>query len=134
MAKQAYREEDKALFTSPETIKACLAAFLLPGMGHFLLGRKKKGLILGAVLLLTLILGMLQGGDFFPRTGEGTLRSIGWFLQTGMGLPGLVAHSLIERGSPLNPTYDFGTAYLLIAGMLNWLCVVDTFDIAVGRK
>lgn len=134
MAKKEYRQEDVRLFYAPTTLWVCLAAFLLPGLGHVLLGRKRKGLLLGGVLLLALLLGLLSGGDFFPLQGEGKLRQIGAFLQLGMGLPFQLISSLAVRGTPLNPSYDFGTAYLLIAGMLNWLCVVDCFDIAVGRK
>jgi hypothetical protein len=134
LAKKVYRQEDIRLFFAPATIWACLAAFLLPGLGHALLGRKRKGLLLGIVLLLALLLGITAGGDFFPLQGEGKLRQIGAFLQLGMGLPFQLSSLLVARGTPLNPSYDFGTAYLLIAGMLNWLCVVDCFDIAVGRK
>ena len=31
-------------------------------------------------------------------------------------------------------TYEYGNTFLLIAGLLNYLTVLDAFDIAVGRK
>ena len=79
-------------------------------------------------------MGLLQGGDLFPVRGEGMIRSIGAFCQFGFGGIQLVTRLLIDRGSPLSLTYDYGTTYFLIAGMVNWLSVVDCFDIAMDRK
>ena len=31
-------------------------------------------------------------------------------------------------------TYEYGTTFLLIAGLLNYLTMLDAFDIAAGRK
>ncbi len=31
-------------------------------------------------------------------------------------------------------TYEYGNAFLIVAGLLNMLVVLDAWDIAVGRK
>jgi hypothetical protein len=31
-------------------------------------------------------------------------------------------------------TYEYGNTFLLIAGLLNYLCMLDAFDISAGRK
>lgn len=129
-----YREEDPALFFAPKTVKSCLLAWLFPGAGHWFLGRTKTAVIICVALILAFFWGILQGGDLYPLAGEGKIRAIGAFCQYGMGLPNIVARIFVGRGTPLNITYDYGSIYFLVAGMINWLCVVDAFDIAVGRK
>jgi hypothetical protein len=32
------------------------------------------------------------------------------------------------------PSADYGTKFLLVAGLLNVLCILDAYDIAVGNK
>ena len=132
--KVVYRAEDPALFFAPRTVVGCLLAWLFPGAGHWYLGKKRKAVLLGASLLICFCLGIVQRGDFFPFSGEGVFRAIGAFCELGFGSIYLLARLLVDRGSPLSLTYDYGTTYLLIAGMINWLAVVDAFDTAVGRK
>jgi len=31
-------------------------------------------------------------------------------------------------------TYEYGNTFLLVAGLLNYLVMLDAFDIAAGRK
>ena len=132
--KKKFKKEDEQLFTAPETFKAVGCAWLVPGLGHWILGRKKNAYILCACIILSLLLGIYQGGDLFPFSGEGKFRAIGAFSQMGSGVFYFFARLVSERGTPLNVTYDFGTIYFLIAGMLNWLAVIDAFDISVKRK
>lgn len=136
MSKQAeeFHKDDPTLFTAPQTIKTCLLSWVCPGLGHWSLGRKQRALMIGVSLWLSLLLGLIMGGDLYPITGEGIIRSVGSICQLGAGAPMLLIRMLVERGTPLSLTYDYGTNYFLIAGMLNWLAVIDSFDISVGRK
>lgn len=132
--KRQFKIEEKALFTSPDTIKVVGLAWLLPGAGHWFLGRKKNAVILFVAILVSMILGLYHGGDLFPFSGEGKFRMIGALSQAGSGVFYIISKLISVRGNPLNLTYDYGTIYFLIAGMLNWLAVIDSFDIAVRRK
>ncbi len=127
-------EEDPQLYLAPETLRNCALAWLIPGAGYWLTGRKKVALIVAACLFAGYFLGVLNGGDIFPMSGEGKIRSIGAICQLGFGVPHLLLRLFMERGTPLTTTYDYGTSYFLIVGMLNWLMVLDTFDISVKRK
>ncbi|MDJ0842291.1 MAG: hypothetical protein QNK37_37665 [Acidobacteriota bacterium] len=128
--------EDTSLFLAPTTIRNVVLNWLVPGLGYFLTGRRKYGIIVVAGLYTAYILGALLGGDLydFNVESEGRIRFFGAICQAGMGLPYMLARLFLERGTPLNITYDYGTSYFLIAGMLNWLMVMDIFDISVKRK
>lgn len=129
-----YRRENPEEFTSPRTLKACALAWVFPGLGHFFLGRRRRALILALTLTSAMVMGMVLGGDLYPLRGEGWIRAIGSFCQWGGGAVMLGARLFLERGTPISSSYDYGTIYFLIAGMVNWLCVVDAFDIAMNRK
>lgn len=132
-----YPVEDRELFFAPSTLKNCALTWLVPGLGYFLLGRKKQGIIMSVCLIGAMILGLIQGGDLYPTlsNSEGWIRGIGSVCQLGSGIPYFIAKMIqVERSSPLSITYDYGTNYFLIAGMINWLAVFDIFDISVKRK
>lgn len=131
---QSIPKEDPTLFLSASTIKLVLLAWLIPGMGYYLLGRKRACLLISICVLTAFFMGIYLEGDLFPWGGEGKIRAIGSLCQLGAGIPYAIAKLFVDRGSPLSVTYDYGTNYLLIAGMINWLAVMDTFDIAVKRK
>ena len=132
--KKQFKKEQVKLFTAPETLKSVACAWLVPGLGHWIQGRKRNAMILFVFIGFSLLLGIYQGGDFFPFSGEGKFRAIGAFSQMGSGAFYFFTRLFADRGNPLNLTYDYGTIYFLIAGMLNWLAVIDAFDIAVKRK
>jgi hypothetical protein len=132
--KKRYRQEDSSLFFAPSTLRAVALAWVFPGAGHWVLQRKRQAVWLAVCLLFALVLGCFQQGDLFPFQGEGIFRSVGAFCQLGAGLPYFFSALFLERPNPLSETYEFGTTYFLIAGMVNWLAAVDAFDIAVKRK
>lgn len=128
--------EDKSLFFHPHTLRNVLASWIIPGSGYFLTGNRKKGIIICVCLYAAYILGALLGGDLysFDQAAEGRIRFAGALCQAGMGLPYMIFKFALERGTPLSLTYDYGTGYFLITGMINWLVVMDIFDISVKRK
>jgi len=128
---------DSSLYFAKDTIRNCVAAWLFPGAGYYLAGRRKNALIICVALVVAYILGMALGGDLYnlaPSAPEGRIRFFGGLCQAGMGVLYIIAKFALERGTPLNPTYDYATSYFLIAGMINWLVVLDVFDISVKRK
>jgi hypothetical protein len=116
-----------------------LVAWLVPGGGHFMLKKNTRGAILSGSILLTFILGLLMRGYMFePMSGDllTTLIYTGGFIADmsagifyfmakwfGYAAPDIAGHVV-----------DYGTKFLVAAGLLNILAVVDAFEIASGRK
>lgn len=116
-------------------VQVCVAAWLVPGLGHFLLGKKPRALILFAAIILMFVFGLAMKGEFFALGTGSYLETLGYFGVWGMGLARWMATFLgYAGGDPFFPSADYGTAFLISAGMLNVLTVFDAFDIAMGRK
>ena len=113
----------------------CVAAWAVPGLGHFLLGRKWRALILFAAIVSMFLFGIAMQGEFFTTSSASYLQTLGYYGELGVGLAFPAARFFgYAGGNPLFVSADFGTAYLVAAGMLNTLSILDTYDIAMGRK
>ena len=121
-----------------------LAAWLVPGLGHVLQGKWGRALLLGGSVWVCFILGFLMGGHLFKYSGSepgsssllqippmigdlgtGLLYITCWISGTGF------AHGPEQAALP---TFEYGWTFLLVAGLLNYLSMLDAFDIAAGRK
>jgi TM2 domain-containing membrane protein YozV len=126
---------------------AVALGWLIPGGGHFLLKRKGRGTLLLVSITAMFLLGlMMRGALFEPQTGDllTTLINVGgWFGNLCAGVLYLLARMFgyfqIDAPGPdflihTPPVHDYGTKFLVTAGLLNLLAIVDAFEIAVGRK
>jgi hypothetical protein len=113
--------------------------WLVPGGGHFLLGRPVRGAILFGSVMLMFLLGLLMRGSMFsPQTGDllTTVIYVGGFIgDLASGLPYLLTNLLgYNQPDVAGHVHDYGTKFLVAAGLLNILAIVDAFEIAAGRK
>jgi hypothetical protein len=107
---------------------------LVPGLGHLWLGRS-KGLIFLVVLPVMFALGLSLEGRIFPLQFSEPLVALAAVANMGIGLPYLMARAMgYGSGNVIAVTYEYGNTFLIVAGLLNALVVIDAFDIAVGRK
>jgi hypothetical protein len=113
----------------------CAAAWALPGGGHLWLGRYQKGLTLLVVLPLMFAFGLWIQGRIFPFQFADVLVGLAAVADLGIGLPYFVAKLAgAGAGNVIAITYEYGNTYVIVAGLLNMLAILDAFDIAVGRK
>jgi hypothetical protein len=113
----------------------CVAAWAVPGAGHLWLGRYQKGLTLLVVLPLMFAVGLAIRGQIFPFQFQDLLVGLAAIADLGIGLPYVVAKLAgLGAGEVIAITYEYGNTYVIVAGLLNMLAVLDAFDIAAGRK
>lgn len=127
--------QDNPRASATITFSACVAAALVPGLGHAILRKWDRALVFFVCIVAMFVLGLqLEGRIFGPEFGS--LFSLLKFLaEAGSGL--LYWGTLIQglgMGEPRAYTYDYANVFLYVAGLLNMLVVVDVFDIAMGRK
>ncbi len=114
---------------------AMILAWLVPGLGHLYLRRYVRGLVFLAIVLACLGVGCsLQGNLYQPLRGQPlTLLATGGAM--GMGLPYfLLRYGAGYAGDIVGAGYEYGTAFLLTAGLMNWLLLLDAWDISRGKK
>ena len=106
----------------------------MPGLGHLWLGRR-KGLIFFVVLPVMFALGLFLEGRIFPVELSQPLVALAALANMGIGLPYIVARAMgYGGGTVIAVTYEYGNTFLIVAGLLNTLVVIDAFDISMGRK
>jgi hypothetical protein len=113
--------------------------WLVPGGGHFLLKRPGRGALLLASVTGMFVCGlMMRGAMFQPASGD--LLTI--LINTG-GFVGDVCSGILyllsvwlgyNQPDVAGHVHDYGTKFLVTAGLLNILAMVDAFEIAAGRK
>lgn len=114
---------------------AMILAWLVPGLGHIYVRRTGRGLVFLLLVLVCLWVGCeLQGNLYRPLPGQPlTVLATGGAM--GMGLPYfLLRYGADYAGDIVGAGYEYGTAFLLTAGLMNWLLVLDAWDISRGKK
>jgi TM2 domain-containing membrane protein YozV len=112
-----------------------IAGWLVPGAGHFLLRKPIRGMLLLLSIGSMFGIGLaLQGKVYSPNTGD-LLDILGFVGQLGSGLAYLLARALgWGATSVLTAVADYGTKFIVVAGLLNIVAAVDAHSLASGRK
>jgi hypothetical protein len=113
----------------------CLASWAIPGAGHLWLGRRQKGLIFLVALPLMFAIGLGLHGRLFPFDLSEPLVALAAVADFGIGVIYFIGSALgFGTGDVRAVTYEYGNAFLIVAGLLNLLVVIDVYDVALGRK
>jgi hypothetical protein len=120
---------------SGSLVLLCLAAWIIPGVGHLWQGRRSKGLVFLVALPLMFAIGLAVHGRLFPFDLSDPFVCLMAAAEVGSGIPYVVAKALgFGAGQVRAATYEYGNTFLMTAGLLNVLVVIDAYDIALGRK
>jgi len=119
----------------PRAIRLAILAWVVPSAGHFALGRQRRAALFAVLIVVALIAGVyLHGNLYRPMPGQ----PLSWLAAAGamgVGTPYLVLRTVFGyEGDPTAAGFEYGTVFLLSAGLMNILLVLDTWDIATGRK
>jgi hypothetical protein len=99
------------------------------------LGRRSKGLVFLVALPLMFAIGLAIQGRLFPFDLSEPLVGLAALADLGIGIPYFLAGALgYGSGQVRAVTYEYGNAFVIVAGLLNMLIVIDAYDVALGRK
>jgi len=136
-ASKSHIERAEAV-SAPNAVMAVVApavGWLIPGAGHLLQKRWTRGLLLMVSVAAMFALGLLMEGKLYsPNTGD-ILDVLGFIGDVGAGALYIVSKALdAGTGNIARATADYGTKYLIVAGLLNIISAVDAYHIAIGKK
>jgi len=120
---------------STMSVLAPAVGWLVPGAGHLIQRRWIRGLLLMASIAIMFILGLLMQGHVYQPNGGDILDILGFIGDVGAG--GLYILSQAAgwgQNAISHATADYGTKYLIVAGLLNFISVADAYHIAIGKK
>jgi hypothetical protein len=117
------------------SVMAPAAAWLIPGAGHLIQGRWVRGLLLMASIASMFVLGLLMQGRVYRPNGGDILDILGFIGDVGAGGLYIVTRAMDwGQGAIAHATADYGTKYIVVAGLLNFISVADAYHIAIGKK
>jgi hypothetical protein len=126
----------RTLAASRRPLMAAALAWVFPGLGHFYLGRRRTAVLFALIVTACFLLGLSFEGRLYTIERGQPLTILATFAVSGAGLLNIAARLFSSNpgGAVLAVTYEYGCAYLLTAGLMNLLLMLDAWDIASGRK
>ena len=129
---------DKALLNKKSGISPAVVLFagwLIPGAGHLLLKKPiRAGLLFISIVAMFSIGIALEGKVYLPNTGD-PLDILGFAGDLGTGALYILARVLeLGHSSVQIAIADYGTKFIVVAGLLNIVAAVDAHSLATGRK
>jgi len=110
-------------------------AWLIPGAGHLIQKRWGRGLLLMGSICTMFALGLALQGRVYKPNGGDILDMLGFVGNIGAGGLYIMTRALDwGQGAIAHATADYGTKYLIVAGLLNFIAVADAYHIAIGKK
>lgn len=114
---------------------AAVLAWLIPGLGHVYVKRLQRGLAFFVLIVASIWIGCALEGNLARPVQNQPISALATLGTIGMGLPYFLLRSVINySGLQLSPTFEYGSAFLVTAGLMNWLLVLDAWDISRGKK
>jgi hypothetical protein len=134
-----------------KAVLCLIAGWLVPGLGHLLQKKFWRAAAFFISIGALTAIGLAMGGKIYPVyiekphtllqvftylfKKENPLTLLAFFADVGNLLIYVLARLLsFGQGALERATFEFGTAYIAGAGLLNYLIVLDAYDIARGKK
>ncbi len=122
----------------PASMMSVLApaiGWLIPGAGHLIQRRWIRGLLLLVSIGSLFVLGLLMQGHIYKANGGDILDMLGFIGDLGAGGMYLVTLAMNGgQGAIAFAIADYGTKFMIVAGLLNFIAVADAYHIAIGKK
>jgi hypothetical protein len=117
------------------SIVAPAVGWLVPGAGHMIQKRWIRGTLLLISIVALFLLGLAMQGRIYKANGGDILEILGFVGDLGAGALYIVTMAMDwGQGAIAFATADFGTKFIIAAGLLNFIAVADAYHIAIGKK
>ena len=124
-----------AVTVSAMAILAPAIAWLIPGAGHMIQKRWIRGLLLFISIVTLFLLGLAMQGRIYKANGGDILDILGFVGDVGAGALYILSLALDwGQGAIAFATADYGTKFIIVAGLLNFIAMADAYHIAIGKK
>jgi hypothetical protein len=111
-----------------------IAGWLVPGAGHFLVRKPIRGALLAVSIISMFALGLAMQGRLYT-SAQDILDMLGVAGDLGSGLLYFLSRAAGLGGTPVQTTVaDYGTKFIVVAGLLNVIAAVDAHNLRTGRK
>jgi hypothetical protein len=114
---------------------ASAVGWLIPGAGHIIQRRWIRGTLLLVSIVTLFVLGLMMQGHIYKANGGDILDILGFIGDLGAG--GMYIVTLAVNGGQGAVAFaiaDYGTKFMIVAGLLNFIAVADAYHIAIGKK
>lgn len=94
-----------------------------------------RGFLLMGSIVIMFVLGLLAQGRVYRPNGGDILEILGFIGDVGAGGLYIVCR-VLDLGHTVvaHATADYGSKYIIVAGLLNFISVADAYHIAIGKK
>jgi len=117
------------------SVLAPAIGWFIPGAGHLIQRRWIRGVLLMASIVIMFVLGLMMQGHVYQPNGGDILDILGFIGDVGAGGLYVLAQAMNwGQGAISHATADYGTKYLIVAGLLNFISMADAYHIAIGKK
>jgi hypothetical protein len=116
-------------------IVAPAIGWLIPGAGHLVQKRWIRGSLLLLSIVAMFVIGLMMEGHIYHPNGGDILDMLGFVGDIGAGALYVVSFAQDwGHGAIAHATADYGTKFIIVAGLLNLISVADAYHIAIGKK
>jgi hypothetical protein len=135
MANSTVKTKPVAEPVSMMSILAPAVGWLIPGAGHIIQRRWIRGALLFVSIGTLFVLGLMMQGHIYKANGGDILDILGFIGDLGAGGMYIVTLAMNwGQGAIAFATADYGTKFMIVAGLLNFIAVADAYHIAIGKK
>lgn len=134
-AKTAEAQKPEAQLITTMSVVAPAIGWLIPGAGHLIQKRWVRGVLLMTSIVAMFLIGLALQGRIYKPNGGDILDMLGFVGNIGAGGLYIVTRTMDwGQGAIAHATADYGTKFLIVAGLLNFIAVADAYHIAIGKK
>jgi|SRR5438105_4753074 len=114
---------------------APLVGWLIPGAGHLIQKRWIRGILLMVSICSMFLLGLAMQGRIYKSNFGDILDMLGFVGDVGAGGLYILARMMdLGQAAIAHATADYGSKYIIVAGLLNFIAMADAYHIAIGKK